>query len=304
MRNLPQWTSKGNLIALKPTPGDLKIRGTYSTTYLFNVYSAGVQHVQGIAQLSDGRFVLSHDSRSDRQGFVAVSNGRNDTVFVDIPAGDHPGAMQAAGKIVAVPSKDKGTYFLDARNPAAPTFNGLRHLWVPATGLNAAGLAYIPSEDRHFLITTTTAESGSGNVTLYKSKKGMSLFDTSNTFEYVNFFPTTTSQGGTQLLLDKRGQIYVAAFYRVSGVETITLSKVSGIGGATPSATHYNTISLSDSGSDTSYSAGFRWGGTVALMNLNLLNPKAPPTTVAIGVERVLTNGPAEQFSKLKIWVP
>ena len=93
---------QAQVTALKATPSEGKLRGTYSTKHLFDTYSAGVQHVQGIAWLSDGRMALSHNSRSGRKALIVVSDGNGDCKMITVGTGNHPGAIQAAGKVIVV----------------------------------------------------------------------------------------------------------------------------------------------------------------------------------------------------------
>lgn len=87
--------------SLVSTPGESKIKGTYSSRHLLDSYSAGVQHVQGIAWLTDGRFALSHNSRADRRGLFIVQSSDSDSVIVPIGGGgDHPGGMQAGAELL------------------------------------------------------------------------------------------------------------------------------------------------------------------------------------------------------------
>lgn len=304
--------------SLVSTPGDGKIKGTYSTKHLLDSYSAGVQHVQGIAWLTDGRFALSHNSRSDRRGLFIVQSSDSDSVIVPIGGGgDHPGGMQAAGRVVAVPitgGKDE-VVFMDCRQAKLPL--ELTHLRISnaerTTG--AAGFAFDRKRGCHWVLTTNAAFAyGFGPSTLYKSN-GKSLYDPECRFtkfgELANVF---ASQGGTQILFDSSGTMYIAALYRVEpsgeknltrttqgmtatkeGTEMIALTKVSDPEKPENGGTLLLDKKLSDSGEWTDYGAGFRWGGTIV---------KSPDGKIWVAaVSRTLAYGPAEQFAKTKIWI-
>jgi hypothetical protein len=84
-------------------------------------------------------------------------------------------------------------------------------------------------------------------------------------------------------------------------VETAALSKLSNPG-PNVSATLLVVNELSDSGIETNYRAGFRWGGTVARKPTLPGQPDGDPVIQLIGVSRTLTYGPADNYAKLHYW--
>ena len=129
---------QAQVTALKSTTSEGKLRGTYSPKHLFDAYSAGVRHVQGIAWLSVGRMALSHNSRSGRKALIVVSDGQGDRNMITLGTGNHPGAIQAAGKVIVVPIdgndlKGSENVFVDARNKNKPTAATLSHQRITCT---------------------------------------------------------------------------------------------------------------------------------------------------------------------------
>jgi hypothetical protein len=298
---------QAQVTALRSTPTEGHLRGTYSTKHLFETYSAGVEHVQGMAQLSDGRYALSHNARAGRRSLIVVSDGEGDTNMINVGIGNHPGAIQAAGKVIVVPAYGNSLtgseiVFVDARDKNSPIWASLHHLRITQTDeeFGSAGIVFDPNRNVHWVIAPTSARS----AILYKSN-GKSLFDVRCKFESQGKFTgVRVSQGGTQLLIDDKGDMFVVALDRSdSGVESVALSQLSNPG-PDVSATLLIEKELSDSGIETDYSAGFRWGGTVA-KKPSLPIPGQPaqdPVLQVIGVSRTLTYGPAQNYAKLRYW--
>jgi hypothetical protein len=227
-------------------------------------------------------------------------------------AADHPGGIQACGKVIVVPIKGdaiKGSQimFVDARNKTAPNIATLAHLAYQDENLgslNAAGIAYDEAAKHHWILTTTNPDFGYGNTaTLYKTTENMSLFDPRNKLTFVTTIShLLTSQGGTQLLFDTEGKLYVAALYRDNdGKEHVALSSLESPG-SNRNAKLLVDKTLSDSGSDIDFSAGFRWGGTIATGPGLSADGKIVSRLEVVGVSRLLTYGPAQQYAKLRIW--
>jgi hypothetical protein len=293
---------QAQIAALQSTPSEGKIRGTYSTKHLFDTYSAGVQHVQGIAWLSDNRMALSHNSRSGKKALIVVSDGQGDCNMITVGTGNHPGAIQAAGKVIAVPIYGNGLtgseiVFVDARDKNRPTAATLTHLRITYTGntLGSAGIVFDPVRKVHWVVASTRVSHGTGGTALFWKSNGRSLFDNSCRFELVaSNFSAFISQGGTQLLMDAAGAMFVAALYRnSSGVEHVALTSITDPGPSAKASVLVDNA-LSDSGLEIDYSAGFRWGGTIA---------KMPNGSIcAIGVSRLLTYGPLQKYAKTRVW--
>ncbi len=307
--------------SLIATPAESKINGTYSTKHLFGTYSAGIQHVQGIAWMIDGRFALSHNSRADRRGLFIAQSSDSDTVMVNIGSGgDHPGGIQAAGKVVAIPisgnDKDE-VVFMDCRKKELPMELPYLRISGAERTTGAAGLAYDSKRGCHWLVTTNAMFAyGFGPSTLYKSN-GKSLFDPACRFtKSGEFSDVFTAQGGTQILFDPSGTMYIAALYRVEpsgednvdrkakgmttgvseGTEMIALSKITDPTLSSTGGTLLVDRKLSDSGAWLAYEAGFRWGGTIM---------KGPDSKLWVAaVSRTLTYGPAQRYAKTKFWMP
>ena len=291
--------------ALKTFGNDGHLRGTYSTKHLFETYSAGVEHVQGIAQLSDGRLALSHNARAGKRSLIVVSDGSGDCNFINVGVGNHPGAIQAAGKVIVVPTygnslKGSEIMFVDARSKDNPVWANLHHLRITQTDENfgQAGLVFDPSRSVHWAIAATSGRS----AILYKSN-GKSLFDPGCRFESQGKFSgLNVGEGGLQLLIDDKGEMFVVALDRSdTGVETVTLHQLKNPG-TSASASVLVENELSDSGIQTDYSAGFRWGGTVARRPTLPGQTAGDPVLQVVGVSRTLTYGPAQNYAMLKYW--
>jgi hypothetical protein len=299
---------------LKTTPVEDKIWGTYNADDLFTVYSAGIDHVGGIAWLSDGRYALAHSARSGRNdSLVVIQSQKDQTKSLLVGSGNHPGAIQATGMVIAVPiyggtlGADSEVVFVDARVPSAPVKLPLR---VAASGkLNSVGIAFDPQTNYHWLVTSTNPDYGTGGTTTFWRSNGKSLFDPECKFStYLTFSNVWTSQGGTQLFYDSADKsLYLIAFYRADGAtleagavkageegfEHIAVSKVTGFNTDRPKVEFVFDKQLSDSGVSFDYSPGFRWGGTLSVKDGNVR---------AVGISRLLTYGPAEPFAKIRIW--
>jgi hypothetical protein len=222
-----------------------------------------------------------------------------------VGVGNHPGAIQAAGKVIVVPItgndlKGSEIMFVDARDKDAPRLPSLGHLRITQTdeSFGQAGIAFDPTRRCHWVIAPTSGRS----AILYKSN-GKSLFDTSCRFESQRKFTgLTIGEGGVQLLIDEQGQMFVVALGRSdSGVESVALNKVSNPG-PNWSAGFVTENELSDSGSKTDYSAGFRWGGTVARKPDLPGQAAKDPVLQVVAVSRTLTYGPADNYAKLRYW--
>lgn len=296
---------QAQVTALKSTPSEGHLRGTYSAKHLFETYSAGVEHVQGMAQLSDGRYALSHNAREGRRALIVVSNGDGGCGFLNVGVGNHPGAIQAAGKVIVVPItgndlKGSEIMFVDARDKNAPKLPTLGHLRITQTdeSFGQAGIVFDPSRRCHWVFAPTSGRS----AILYKSN-GKSLFDMSCRFESQGKFTgLRVGEGGMQLLIDDQGVMYVVALDRSdTGVESVALNKLSNPG-PDCSASLVVENDLSDSGTGTDYSAGFRWGGTVARKPDLPGQATKDPVLQVVGVSRTLTYGPADNYAKLRYW--
>jgi hypothetical protein len=306
--------------ALQTSGAESKIWGTYSTQHLFDTYEAFSCHCQGLAWLIDGRFAISHSARKDRTALFVAQNGANDTVMMKIGTGDHPGGIQAAGKVVAVPikggSNGSEVVFMDCRNREKPV--ELSYLKISGNQAEAAGIAYDSKRACHWVITTNARYGyGFGDANLYKSNR-KSLFDADCRFTYVatisNLFG---SEAGTQILFDPSGQMYVAALYRVvtsreesleetskrsalgmtateDGTEMIALSAIDNHDSASPTPRLLLDKKLSDSGIGTDFGSGWRWGGTIKKADDGRLE--------AVAVARTLAYGVSEQYTKTRTW--
>ena len=292
---------------IKSTSTSGEIDGTYSTYHMRESYTAGTEHVQGIAQLKDGRYVLSHNTRGDiDESLMIFDNGSNDTIMKLVGRGNHPGGIQAAGYIVVVPiiggdvGKGKSEIiFIDASDKNNPVTLKAK-INHPKSGANAAGIAYHPGHKRHYVIVNHNATYGKSTHYLYRSGPG-SLTDANMTFELVDAFKVFGSQGGAQLLYEDTGNMYIAALYRTEndeverGIEHITLSRINGLcatGKCALTSTELHTQVLSDSGDWFDYGAGFRWGGTIG----------SSSTIEATAVARTLAHSLGARYAKIETW--
>lgn len=305
---------QSQVAALKGSPTDSTLKGTYSTKHLFDSYRAGIDHVGGIAALSDGRFALVHSARPGKKALVVVADGTGSTKIISVGDGDHAGGIQAAGKVIVIPIyggslSGSQFVFVDTRNRNNPVPLSHLTLTLPSGHLTAAGIAFHPAHKCHYLIATKVPDYGKrAVVTLYKSNR-TSLFDSAARFELVGPVSNLySSQGGTQLLVDTNSVLYVAALYRTEpggergektdrplGEEHIALSRID-TPESSPTATLLVDRKLYDTGQWTDYDAGFRWGGTITTL---------PGTTrlMAVAVSRTLTYGPAQNYAKLRLWI-
>jgi hypothetical protein len=297
----------GQLQRLNPVPTDGRIPDTYRVEYLPG-YNAVIDHVGGVAQLSDGRRVLSHSTQANR-AMVVIEDGQGGSRFLFVGNGGHAGAIQAAGSVIVVPvygPSGSDLVFIDARDRNAP--REMTHLRKPLDGqVNAAGIVFHPGELRHYLITTTVSDYGAATrkPRLYRTS-GQSLFDVGTRFSEVGALDSLfTSQGGTQLLVDDTGALYVAALFRTEpsgeegkpagqalrlGMEWIALSRLHPNNLTSERPLRYR---LYDSGLWLAESPGFRWGGSIGNRGVDLL---------VIGAHRRLALLPTAPYHPLLVW--
>ncbi len=289
-----------------------QVEGTYSAAD-FLKYDAVVDHIQGLARLSDGRYVFSHSTKpSQQKGLIAFSRPNEQAVFKsfgwDGYKQTHPSAMQASGNIVAVPIEDTicSIHFFDGSDPN--NIVELTHLRITSfydtsffrlnNGIDAVGLVYSEVAKKHYLTISKGSESGreDGPVWLFESN-GLPLTDPNCRFNYdkkERFFQTFTSASGFNLLYDISGNMYAAALYRTSpgGSERLRLTKLTITD--TVATELVTDILLSESGTDINPAPGFRWGGTIGINNANSIE--------VIGAARVLTGGAGADYCVIKIW--
>ncbi len=143
------------------------LTGTYDKS-VFDSYSAGVHHPQGVTELSgfelglQRRIAVSHSAK--QRGFVAIGREGLDASASTKPAyvtleSSHPAGLQAAGGIIAVAQSDPVRLsFIDARNPDSPRLmkdSEYSDRVFPLRGtLNAAGLAYDRMTDSYWLLAS------------------------------------------------------------------------------------------------------------------------------------------------------
>jgi hypothetical protein len=247
---------------------------------------------------------------------AVASTGDDATEIITVGDGEHPGGMQAAGKVVAVPIyggslSGSQVIFVDARKKKAPTVLSHLKVTIDSGHLNAAGIVFDAFHRFHYLLVTFIVDYGKRSTTrLYKSN-GYSLFDPRASFGNPKSISNLyASQGGTQLLLDSTGKLHVAALYRTEpdgerdektdrkqGEEHIALSRIDGLDSASPSATLLVDRRLYDTGAWTDYDPRFRWGGTILTGPIGVT-----PRLQAVAVSRTLTYGPAQNYAKLRTW--
>lgn len=278
-------------------PETQKVNGTYSNHHLMSSYSAGIQHIQGVARLADGRYVFSHDTKNSMtNGLLVFSRPNADAVF-SLVGNDqrHPSAMQACGNIVGVPMNEGGNsvHFWDGSNPSSPV--ELAHLKLTGISFcNAVGLVYHEAKGKHYLLLGSNHDDGNATHYLYESN-GLPLTNPNCRFQNKRSITCFGSQGGMQLLYDVSGKLYLAATYRNgSGFESINLSEIVFNSDGSFTANNITNITMSNSGSPTDPSPGFRWGGTIVPTSTNSID--------VIGVDKTLSYGPAAKYCNVKIW--
>ncbi len=303
-----------NIPAIIQNMGETKpvrhlVQHTYSAQY-FQEYDAVQDHVQGLARLSDGRYVYSHSGlTSNGYGLLAFTRPNETAAFKKVGyKQSHPSAIQACGNIVAVPAgEDKlddikvSIHFYDATNPDDPI--ELTHLKL--SGLDdrydAVGLVYNEAKQCHYLTVSTGREHGlpGGGLSLYKSN-GLPLTDEDCHFDYQQSFNTFTSASGYNLLYDVSGDMYGVALYRtdeiVDAEERLRLTRFEWDAGAGNFTLTENVadILLSLTDYNTASTPGFRWGGTIV--------PTSRNSVEIIGSARLLCAGPAAPYNVIKIW--
>ncbi len=196
---------------------------------------ASAAHVQGVAQVSDGRVCWSHSSEAGGRGAVYCEGRGGGAPVVLQFEGDHPGAIQAAGDVIVVPitggtsgdAKDGYIAFVDASDPAR--LRELAHLRIRNAGsnVNAAGLVWDTSRRKHYVVVSKNASQGKADHPVYESN-GVRLSNPTARFHEKGAVNVFGSQGGVQLLQEKPGGvIYLLATYRDSqGREMITASAI------------------------------------------------------------------------------
>lgn len=192
-------------------------------------------HIQGITQVSHGRWVLSH-SQDNHPGFLHIGNADSWGFYINDSWGKHPGAIQASGSTVAVPFTDYQEirfFHVGPKIGTATKIYELIHLQIPEVEgtygtVNSVGFAYYPPDQRYYIIagTVTTANS-SAKLPIYRSHRGKSLTDPTNKFELVGTTSNklTASESGIQLIYDeKTNSMYMLTLSRVEDSSVLPIS--------------------------------------------------------------------------------
>lgn len=275
------------------------VRNTYSTKHLFTTYSAGIDHVQGIAMIQNNYIIAQAARWGKKETLLVIGDGENKCSFHLIGKRfPHSGGIQSCGNILAVPvepayvaekHKGKGSeiLFVDFSNPHHPIELPLK-IDRPEKYAGAVGIAYHAEHKRHYVVVSAD------DLDLYGSN-GLPLSDPNCEFTLLKSLKASGhSGGGTNLLYESTGKLYMTGLTRDdSGRETIEVSEIEN---PEKEATVVPTLTkkLSQSGSKNNYSAGFRWGGGIIVKNSEEID--------AIAVARTLTYGLAQNYTKVKRW--
>lgn len=296
---------KGLIESLPVKYAPLEIKGTCSTKHLTQTYSAAFDHVQGITMIGKN-FIISQSTGNlpSRQGknLLVACDGRNDCSFHLVGSKfPHSGGIQSCGNILAVAiepryyqdkhhGKGSEVIFVDFSNPKKPVELPVK-IQRPDKYAGAAGIAYHKKHRCHYVVVHDS------DVDIYKSN-GFSLRDSRCKFNLISSLRSggATSGGGTNLLYEDTGDLYVAGLNRAKdGREQITLSKIDNPD-QSPSIIPVLVKNLSKSDPDGlgKLAAGFRWGGGLIIKNENDID--------ALAVSRTLCYGSPNNFTKVKAW--
>ncbi len=202
---------------------------------LYNPDVMDPTHIQGIAELIDGRIVLSHNTEKS-YGLALIESDASSGDFSILQIGhdrNHPGAIQACGNVVVFPMTGhaSGTeyVFVDASDPIQPkVMDSLSFVG----GAGAPGICFDPRGFHYLLLGSD----------LYYSN-GRSLFDPKCKFlldSPVKVTGIRSAQGGTQLINGSGSKIYVAAF----NTQNESVDEITGIEYA--KVDHHSCVLLSE----------------------------------------------------------
>lgn len=280
----------------KMTKTELKVKGT-SSNEMFTAYSAGINHVQGMAWYAKQRkWVIVHDTRDGYgKAMYAICDAVGSSCsFHFIGTHRHPSGPQVVGDVLVIGVDEDTTYFIDLRNTASPkqlpcTVDGEGK--YPTSG--AVGMAWHPVLKRHILTV------GSGGDDALFISNGESLDSATCKFTpvqnsagaYAQNHLHAPSEGMSQLYWDVGAQKMVAigaanesglklkfdSFDVVANGDAFKLS-----GHSTPDDKFFEARATND------YGPNFRWGGTSRMLS--------PTKLEIIAAERVLTHGPTDNY--------
>lgn len=282
---------------------ELLVKGT-SSNEMFTAYSAGVNHVQGMAWYQkQQKWVIVHDTRDGygKAMYVICSALSSDCSFHFIGKERHTSGAQIVGDVLVISVDDDTTYFVDLRDTKNP-----KQLPCTVDGegkyetSGAVGMAWHPVIKRHVL----TVGSGGGD-NLFVSN-GESLDSSICKFTpvqnsggaYEKNHLHAPSEGLAQLYWDRSIKKLVAigaanesgsqklkfdAFDVVANGDAYKLSDHT-----SPDDRKFETLATND------YGPNFRWGGTSRM--------RSPTELDIIAAERVLTHGPLNNYMQTHVF--
>ena len=192
-------------------------------------YARGLEgNIQWIARVGQ-RLVMSH-SMSEGAGLLIHGTGNGKWTFeAGLDLGTHPGGIQAAGNVFAVPFKGDTTgvkffQFLDDG-----TLVERLHLRIPTSFGEAGALAFNRNDGRFYFIESSCTSycTNDGSLALWRTTlPGQSLTVAANQFEKVTLPPGFTmprmAEGSNQLVYDDATrQMYLVTLSRVEGSDAV-----------------------------------------------------------------------------------
>lgn len=281
----------------KMTKVELLVKGT-SSNEMFTAYSAGINHVQGMAWYAkQQKWVIVHDTRDgyDKAMYVICSATGSDCNFHFIGTHRHTSGAQVVGDVLVIGVDDDTTYFVDIRDTKNP-----KQLPCSVDGegkyetSGAVGMAWHPVLKRHVL-----SVSSGGDDKLFVSN-GESL-DSST----CKFTPVQNSSGAYEKNHLHAPSEGLAQLYWDTGIKKLVAIGAANESGSqklkfdafdvvasgdghklsdhtSPDDRKFETLATND------YGPNFRWGGTSRMVT--------PTRLEIIAAERVLTNGPLNNY--------
>lgn len=288
-RNPPLKNVQELIEGLPDHPCWVRVNETKPPYRFIKQYSSAADHCQGITMVGD-HYVIAHSmgnnlgpvgATSADYGLLFVGDGTGSSSFHRVGSSTtrgrgpfpHCGGIQSCGDIVVVAVEPrylpeeyggKGHYgkgsevvFLDLSNPHQPVELPVR-IERKEKLAGAAGIAYHEADKCHYVVV----QYGEG-VDLYKSN-GLRLTDPNCDFPFP---PTAIEEswpgGGTNLLYEETGRLYMAGLRTQSGSEEVILSEIENPGGSA-TIKHLPDRPLGKTPNDSKL-ASFRWGGGIVV---------------------------------------
>ena len=310
--NVPEW-QKGQTVSnfedqfdKLPNDGKMPFKdgeiGGTSSNNMFEAYSAGINHPQGMAWAENAnKWIITHDTRAGYGEAMYLICGNDECDFHFIGSERHPNGAQVVGDVLVISIDEDGTYFVDIRNPANPREMACKlsedDFTLDVGG--AVGMAWHPGISRHVL----TVESGGGTSLLVSN--GESLDSENCNFSPVKESLNSDLKVGLSSAKEGLSQIYYdTSVDKLMGIGAVSdggqkaILEVFDIKPKFSTPEEYYIVRDGDARITLFHDTGgdgpsFRWGGTVRIF---------PNHFELISAPKLLTGGPAFNYMETNIY--